>query len=134
MVKDVTFCQFCTEFCSNSCDCKARLGTIMTEHPSEMQLYIILAILDNFESDTFNKEITSSQAKPVQCFPAMVGFSSDKINILQHIKHLFNVIRLMPRVLDGMNVVNPWKKTSFSFTGAIAHSFILIITHAIKGL
>ncbi len=28
-----------------------------------------------------------SQVKPVQCSPTMVGFFSDKINILQHIKH-----------------------------------------------
>ncbi len=32
----------------------------------------------------------------------MGGFYSDKINILQHIKHLF---ALAPRVLDGMNTV-----------------------------
>ncbi len=34
------------------------------------------------ESDYFNHKMTSSQAKPVQCCPAMVGFSYDKINIL----------------------------------------------------
>ncbi len=35
----------------------------------------------------------------------MVGFSSDKISILQHIHHLFKVIVLAPRALDGMNTV-----------------------------
>ncbi len=34
------------------------------------------------------------QANLVQYFPAVVGFSSDIINILQHIKRLFSVIAL----------------------------------------
>ncbi len=41
--------------------------------------------------------MSSSQAKPVECFLEMVGFSSDKINILQQIKHFFNsAIALVP--------------------------------------
>ncbi len=35
----------------------------------------------------------------------MVGFSSDKINILQPIKCLFSTIALVPGALDGMNMV-----------------------------
>ncbi len=35
----------------------------------------------------------------------MVGFSSDKINILKHIKCLFSAVALVPGELDGMNTV-----------------------------
>ncbi len=38
-----------TELWSNCTDSIARLGTNMTEHKSEMELYIILATLENFE-------------------------------------------------------------------------------------
>ncbi len=58
------------------------------------------------ESVTFNHEMSSFQTKPVQCSLAMVGFSSDKINILQHIKCLFSAIVLAPGALDGMNTVS----------------------------
>ncbi len=44
------------------------------------------------ESDTFSHETSLSHMKPVQCSPAMVGFSLDKINIPQHIKYLFDDI------------------------------------------
>ncbi len=49
--------------------------------------------------------MSSSKAKQIQCSPAMVGFSSDKINIFQHIKYLFSTIALAPGALDGMNMV-----------------------------
>ncbi len=49
--------------------------------------------------------MASSQAKPVQSSLAMIGFSSDKINILQHMKYLFRTIALVTGVLDGMNIV-----------------------------
>ncbi len=50
--------------------------------------------------------MTSSQAKVVRCSQTMVGFSSDKINILQHFKHLFSAIALVPGSLVGMNTGN----------------------------
>ncbi len=62
--------------------------------------------------DTFNHEISSSQAKPVQCSPAMIVFSSDKINILQHIKHLFSASVLTHGALDGMNTVHKMTRGS----------------------
>ncbi len=43
--------------------------------------------------------------KPVQHSPAMVSFSSDKINILQHIKCFFSANVLAPGALDGMNTI-----------------------------
>ncbi len=43
------FCQVWMEFWSNSNDSMANLGTDTTEHASEMELYIILATLENFE-------------------------------------------------------------------------------------
>ncbi len=49
--------------------------------------------------------MSSSQAKPVQYSLEMVGFSSDKINILQNIKHLFSAIAQAQGALDGMNTV-----------------------------
>ncbi len=42
------------------------------------------------ESDTCSPEMSLSQAKLVQCSPAMGISSSDKINILQHIKYPFS--------------------------------------------
>ncbi len=98
------FFKFALNFGQNSSDCMARLGVNTTEHASEMELYIILTTLKNSE-DTFNNEMPLFQAKPVQCSPAMVGFSTDKINILQHIKCLFSATALVPRALDGMNIV-----------------------------
>ncbi len=83
----------------------AILDTNTTKHASEIELYIIVAILDNFGNGTLNHEMSLSQAKLVQCSLAIVGFSSDKINILQHIKHLFITIALAPRAPDGMNPV-----------------------------
>ncbi len=62
------------------------------KYAPELKLYIILATLENFESDTFNHEMSLSQAKLVQCSQAMVTFSSDQINILQHNKHIFTTI------------------------------------------
>ncbi len=71
IVEDVrSFCQVCTEFWSNSADCTAKLGVNTTEHMSEMELYIILATLENFE----NYKMSSSQGRSVQCSPAMIGF------------------------------------------------------------
>ncbi len=52
------------------------------------------------ESDTFNHEMSLSQAKLVQCSPGMVDFSSEKINILLHIKCLFSIIALALGTLD----------------------------------
>ncbi len=97
------FCQVSTEFWSNSSDCMATLGTNTTEHTSEMELYIILHFrkLRMLELDTFNHKISSPKAKPVQCSPAIVVFSSDEINILQH---FFSTIEIAPKVLDGMNM------------------------------
>ncbi len=43
------FCKVFTEFWSNFSDCMARLGANMKEHASEVELYIILATLENFE-------------------------------------------------------------------------------------
>ncbi len=57
------------------------------------------------ESDTFDHKMSLSQVTLVQCSPAMAGFSSDKINILQHIKCLFSTISLKPGTLDGINMV-----------------------------
>ncbi len=50
------------------------------------------------ESDSFNCEMSSSLLK-------LVGCSSDKINILQHIKYLFSAIVLALGALVGMNMV-----------------------------
>ncbi len=58
------------------------------KYAPELKLYIILATLENFESDTFNHEMSLSQAKLVQCSQAMVTFSY----ILQHNKHIFTTI------------------------------------------
>ncbi len=82
--------KFALSFSTNSSDGMARLDANITKYAPEMELYIILAILEN--SDTLNHKMSSSQAKPVHCSPVIIGFSSDKINILQHIKHLFNTI------------------------------------------
>ncbi len=38
-------CQVCTEFWSNSSDCMATLGANMTEYTSQMELFVILALL-----------------------------------------------------------------------------------------
>ncbi len=46
-----------------------------------------------------------SQVDPVQCYLAMVGFSSDKTNILQHVKCISSTIVLALSGLDGMNTV-----------------------------
>ncbi len=43
------FCQVYMEFWTNSNDSKARLSANTTQHSSEMELYIILATLENFE-------------------------------------------------------------------------------------
>ncbi len=43
----------------------------------------------------------------------MVGFSLDKINILQHINWLFRAIVLAPGALDGMNTVG-FNSTNYS--------------------
>ncbi len=99
-------CQFCFNFGENPIDSTDRLGANTAEHASHMELYIILATLENFEyleSACFNHKTTSSQAKLVKCSLAMVAFSLDKINILQSIKHLFSAIALSPRVPGGMN-------------------------------
>ncbi len=58
------------------------------------------------DSDTFNHKMIWSQVKLVQCLPAMVGFSFDKINILHHIKHLFSTVMLASRALDGMDMIH----------------------------
>ncbi len=55
--------------------------------------------------DTFNHEISLSLAKLVQYSPAVVGFSSNKRNILQHIKRLFRAIVLEHEPLDGISLV-----------------------------
>ncbi len=55
----------------------------------------------HLELDTFNHEISSSEAKAVQCSTVMVGI----INILQHSKCLFSTIALASRALNGMNMV-----------------------------
>ncbi len=44
--------------------------------------------------------------KLVQCCPSIVGFSSNKINVLQHIKDLYSTIVLAPRAVDAMNTVS----------------------------
>ncbi len=80
------------------------------KHASDMELYIILATLENFEC--WN-EMSLSQMKPIQCSLAMVGFSSDIINILQHIKHLFIAIAIVPSVLDGIDMVCQETKVLF---------------------
>ncbi len=50
----------------------------MSEHISEIELYVILVTLEKLwklESDTFNFEMSSSQAKQIKCSAAKVGFS-----------------------------------------------------------
>ncbi len=49
IVEDVRSYHVCTELWSNSIDSTARLGANTTEHTSEIELYIILATLENFE-------------------------------------------------------------------------------------
>ncbi len=62
----------------------------------------------------FSQEITLSQAKLVQFFPAIVGFSTDKIYILKDIKYLVCAIAVVSGVLDGMNMVHvPQKEYVF---------------------
>ncbi len=64
-------------FWSNSSDCRAKLGAHMTEYTSEMELYIILGTLENFEhwnQILFKNEISSSQKKLVQCSLAKVSY------------------------------------------------------------
>ncbi len=70
-------CHVCMELWANSIDSMVRLGANTTEHGSQMELYIILATLDKFEcwNRTLNHKMILSQAKPVQCSSAMVGFS-----------------------------------------------------------
>ncbi len=68
----------------------ARMGANMTVC-TEMELYIILTILENFEH--WNQahliaKMPLSQAKSVQYSKTIVGFSSEKKKILQHIMHL----------------------------------------------
>ncbi len=48
-MEDVTSCQVCMEFWSNSVDSTTRLGANTTKHASEMELYIILATFENSE-------------------------------------------------------------------------------------
>ncbi len=49
--------------------------------------------------------MSSSKMKLIQCYLAMIGFFSDKINILQHIKHVYSTIALAVGALHGMNTV-----------------------------
>ncbi len=57
------------------------------------------------ESNTFNQELSSSEAKLVHCSLAVVGLSADKINILQHVKCPFSAVALAVKMLDEMNMV-----------------------------
>ncbi len=51
--------------------------------------------------------------KLVQNSLAMISFSSNKINILQHIKHLFSTIALAPGALGGMNTVYNYMQSMY---------------------
>ncbi len=79
---------------------------IRPKHTSEMEFYITLATLENCKCWNQTLLITKChhfKKKLVQCSPAMVDFSLDKINILQHIKFFFSAIALAHRALDGLN-------------------------------
>ncbi len=73
--------------------------TNMTEHTSEMELYIILANFECWNWKLLINKMLSSQGKLVQYSPAIVGFFSAKTNILQHIKHIFSAIALFSTIV-----------------------------------
>ncbi len=74
-MEDVKFVQ---SLWSNSSNYMAKLEANMIKQASEIELYIILATLETFDTlelDTFNHVISSCQTKPFQGSQAMIGFS-----------------------------------------------------------